>query len=53
MIGRALLLENDDLERAARRWTDEGRATTGSRSAFAFTMAARLAPPGTEAAMSA
>jgi hypothetical protein len=53
MIGTALLLEDDDLERAARRWTDQGRATTGSRSAFAFTMAARLAPPGTEAAMSA
>jgi tetratricopeptide (TPR) repeat protein len=53
LIGRALLLDDDDLERVARRWTDEGSATTGSRSAFAFTMAARLAPPGTEAAMSA
>ena len=53
MIGRALMLDDDDLERRARRWADEGRATTGSRSAFAFTMAARLAPPGTEAAVNA
>jgi hypothetical protein len=53
MIGRALMLDDDDLERRARRWADEGRATAGSRSAFAFTMAARLAPPGTEAAVNA
>jgi tetratricopeptide (TPR) repeat protein len=53
MIGRALLLDDDDPERRARRWADEGRSTTGARSAFAFTMAARLAPPGTEAAMNA
>jgi tetratricopeptide (TPR) repeat protein len=53
LIGRALLLEDDDQERHARAWTDEGMATTGARSAFAFTMAARFAPPGTEAAMSA
>jgi hypothetical protein len=52
LIGRALLLEDDDPERHARAWADEGRATTGARSAFAFTMAARLAPPGTKAAMS-
>jgi len=50
MIGRALLLEDDDPERGARRWTDEGEATSGQRSAFAFTMAARLAIPGTEEA---
>jgi len=53
MIGRALLFADDDIGRCARRWAEEGRATTGARSAFAFTMAARLAPPGTEAAMSA
>ncbi len=53
MIGRALLLHDEDLERHARRWMDEGDATTGARSAFAFTMAARLAPPGTEAAIGA
>ncbi len=53
MIGRALLFADDDIGRRAQRWGEEGRATTGARSAFAFTMAARLAPPGTEAAMSA
>ena len=53
LIGRALLLDDADLARGARRWTDEGRTTTGARSAFAFMMAARLAPPGTEAAMGA
>jgi hypothetical protein len=53
MIGRALILDDGDLERRARRWADEGRTTTGARSAFAFTMAARLTPPGTEAAMNA
>ena len=52
-IGRALLFADDDIGRRARRWAEEGRTTTGARSAFAFTMAARLAPPGTEAAMSA
>jgi tetratricopeptide (TPR) repeat protein len=51
-IGRALLLEDDDRERSARRWKDEGEATSGLRSAFAFTMAARLAIPGTEEASS-
>lgn len=53
LIGRALFLDDEDLERRARRWSDEGRATTGTRSAFAFTMAARLATPGTDAAISA
>jgi hypothetical protein len=53
MIGRALLLDDDDLERRARRWASEGRATTGARSAFAFTMCARLAPPSTDAAVNA
>ncbi len=53
LVGRALLLTDDDAENHARRWTDEGRATSGSRSAFAFTMAARLAPAGTGAAISA
>ncbi len=52
-IGRALLLDDEELARRAQRWTGEGRATTGARSAFAFTMAARLATPGTEAAISA
>ena len=53
IIGRALLLHDDDLEHSARRWTNEGASTTGARSAFAFTMAARLALPGTEAAIGA
>ena len=53
IIGRALLLDDDDLEGRARRWADEARATTGARSAFAFTMAARLAPPGSEDATNA
>ena len=52
-IGRALLLDDDDPERSARRWSNEGEATTGTRSAFAFTMAARLAPPGSEKAIGA
>ena len=53
LIGRALLLQDDDSETRARLWNDEGSATTGARSAFAFTMAARLAPPHTEAATGA
>jgi hypothetical protein len=53
IIGRALLLDDGDLERGARRWMDEGEATTGARSAFAFMMAARLSPPGAAAAISA
>ena len=52
-IGRALLLDDEDLARRAQRWTREGRAATGARSAFAFTMAARLATAGSEAAISA
>ena len=53
MIGRALLLADDDPERNARRWTAEGNATSGARSAFAFTMAARLAEPGSTEAIGA
>jgi hypothetical protein len=53
LIGRALLFDEEDGAQRARRWTDEGRATSGARSAFAFTMAARLAPAGTEAAVGA
>ena len=52
-IGRALLLDDGDPERSARRWWDEGEATAGARSAFAFTMAARLAQPRAEAAIGA
>ena len=52
-IGRALLLDDDDPERSAKRWTSEGDATSGTRSAFAFTMAARIAPPGSEKAIGA
>jgi tetratricopeptide (TPR) repeat protein len=52
-VGRALLLDDGDPERSARRWWNEGEATTGARSAFAFTMAARLAEPGSEAAIDA
>ncbi|MGB3051505.1 MAG: hypothetical protein WBB42_10940 [Polyangiales bacterium] len=50
MIGRALVLEDNDPERSARRWIDEGNAASGARAAFAFTMAARLAQPGSEEA---
>jgi tetratricopeptide (TPR) repeat protein len=53
MIGRVLLLEDDDPEQSARRWMNEGNAATGARSAFAFTMAARLAQPGSEEAKTA
>jgi len=53
MIGRALLLEDEDPERSARRWMEEGNAASAARSAFAFTMAARLARPGSPEAMSA
>jgi hypothetical protein len=53
MIRAALLVEDDDLESSARRWMEEGKRTTGARSAFAFTMGARLSPPGTEAAIGA
>ncbi len=53
MIGRVLLLEDDDHGRSSRRWIDEGNAASGTRSAFAFTMAARLAEPGSEEAKTA
>ena len=53
MIGRALLLEDDDPERSARRWMEEGNAAPAARSAFAFTMAARLARPGSAEAKTA
>jgi len=53
MIGRAFLLEDDSPERSTRRWIDEGNTTGGARSAFAFTMAARIAEPGSEEAESA
>ncbi|MBT8480764.1 MAG: hypothetical protein HKP36_04195 [Myxococcales bacterium] len=53
MIGRALLLEDEDPERSARRWLEEGSAASDARSAFAFTMAARLAEPGSPEARSA
>ncbi|MGB8328998.1 MAG: hypothetical protein WCE62_02650, partial [Polyangiales bacterium] len=53
MIRRALLVEDDDSERCARRWVNEGEATGGARSAFAFTMGARLARPGSTAAIGA
>jgi hypothetical protein len=49
-IRRALLLEDDDPERSGRRWKDEANATSGARSAFAATMAARLAQPGSKEA---
>ena len=50
MIGRALLRIDDDPDRNALRWTVEGKASCGARGAFAFTMAARLAQPGSEQA---
>ena len=50
LIARALLLDGDNL---AQRWSDEAEATSGAVSAFAFTMAARLAQAGTEAAVGA
>ncbi len=50
LIGRALLRVDDDPERSALRWTVEGKTSSGARSAFAFTMAARLAQPGSEQA---
>ena len=53
MIVRALLLEDDDPARSSRRWMDEGHAASGARSAFALTMAARLAEPGSEEAKTA
>lgn len=53
IIGRALLLEDDDPDRGFRRWMAEGEATSGVRSAFAFTMAARIAQRGSEAAVGA
>ncbi len=53
MIGRAFLWGDDDTARSIRRWMDEGNTTRGARSAFAFTMAARLAQPGSEEAESA
>ncbi len=53
MIRRALLVEDDDPERAARRWKEEGEASRGAVSAFAFTMGARLSPPGTQSAIDA
>jgi len=52
-IRGALLAVDDDLERCARRWIEEGEATRGARSAFAFTMGARFSPPGTESAIGA
>ena len=52
-IGRALLLDDGDPERSAERWMAESEATTGERSTFALTMAARFAPPGSEAAIGA
>jgi len=53
LIRRTLLLEDDDPERCAQRWMGEGEATHGALSAFAFTMGARLTPPGSEAAIDA
>jgi len=53
IIGRALLLADADPLGNARRWTTEGHATRGTRSAFAFTMAARLAEPGSREAVGA
>ncbi|HET6417249.1 MAG TPA: hypothetical protein VFG22_13215 [Polyangiales bacterium] len=53
LIAQALLLDDDDVSANARRWSNAGRATEGDRRAFAFTMAARLASPETEAAMGA
>jgi hypothetical protein len=53
MIRRALLFEDDDAARCARRWIDEGESANGVRSAFAFTMAARLASADDEAAVRA
>ena len=52
-IRRALLLDDDNAERGALRWADEGKATSGARSAFSFTMAARLAKPASESAIGA
>lgn len=51
VIGRALTLLDDDPKLNALRWANEGRATDGRQSAFAFTMAARLAPPGSDDAI--
>ncbi len=42
-VSRVVVLEDDDPERNSQRWIREGEATSGDRSAFAFTMGARLA----------
>ena len=50
LVARASLFEDADRERNAQRWIREGESTNGDRSAFAFTMAARLASSDESAA---